>query len=323
MSDSALGEAIDKLDIDWGQQENDLFRSSIPSWTRFVTVLLLFGLSSVGAEAATLHYWRFEDGPGFLADSAGTATLTAVGDAQSATLPATGRGGAFPSSVQVSGGGANLEAAELDGSGDYLTANTGITELFTVEALVHLDAAPMGFTGPIIVSNSTGPLLGQISWGLQIRTDGAGGSPIRELWLFVGFSSAQTFIFRSGLVLDVGKDYYLAAAFDRPGGQVTFYLQNLTDGGALQTATKPVGMPSMQSSTLFTIGTMFPGTISTDVNGLIDEVRLSSGVLSPEELLVSNAAIPALPPYALLALALGTAGWLARARAVRRAPKPA
>ena len=70
---------------------------------------------ALGANAATVHHWRFE-GARFLEDSAGSATLTNVGTAQT-PHPGVGPGSAFP---PITGRfGATIE------SGDRLTAEPG------------------------------------------------------------------------------------------------------------------------------------------------------------------------------------------------------
>ena len=65
---------------------------AIPSLLATV-VMTTFSQLSIGSEV--LHYWRFEEEPGFLEDSVGTATLTTQ-EFDQVALPAEGRGAHFP-----------------------------------------------------------------------------------------------------------------------------------------------------------------------------------------------------------------------------------
>ena len=272
-------------------------------------------LSASAVDAATVHGWRFEDAPAPLGDSIGSAALTAAGNAQTVALPPTGRGGDFPTGFLP--GDANQKAAELDGAGDLLSATVApLSGDFTIECFAHADELVGGVGDILVALGATTPA--PFTFGLQIRADGLGGTQPRELMLFVGAPGGLTFAaLTSGIVLETGKDYYIAASFDLGGtSQGTFYVQNLTDAGPLQVVTKPHTLVAVEQSSLLTIGGLGT-TPNTAFDGLIDEVRLSSHVLPPSELLINQATqIPALPAPALvlLALALGTASvWRARA----------
>jgi hypothetical protein len=255
---------------------------------------LTFASSS---SAATIHYWRFENAPGFLADSVGGATLTAGTGTTQKPIPDGARGASFP---------IGAAAADMPGTnaGRLQTVlPTALTSSFTVEALIHPDPRPPLFAyGDQIAGTATdisNPAL--TGWIFQIRLDGFGGSAIGEL----GISLAQggTFQFvRSTFVPVVGNDYYIAAAVDIPGSTVTFYAKNLTTGGPLQTHVASHARTALNNVTAFQIG----GTPSTffdfGFDGLVDEVRLSNTPLAPGALLIPEPSSAALLVLGLCAL---------------------
>ncbi|HVJ46751.1 MAG TPA: LamG-like jellyroll fold domain-containing protein, partial [Luteolibacter sp.] len=113
-------------------------------------------------------------------------------------------------------------------------------------------------------------------------------------------------------------DYYVAATVNFTGTTVetVFYIQNITDSGALISmngtpATLPAGYSALPTSLYnstanFAIGASYAtGSPSRYYDGLIDEVRLSDTVLSPSQLL----AVPETSSAGLIAAAallLGT-----------------
>jgi len=267
-------------------------------------------LLSTPAEAATFDWFRFESVPGFLGDSVGGATLSITGSSpQASVLPASGRGSTFPHGFTPTGGNPNLQAAEIHANGDLLSAAVAAPSGdFTIECFVHLDTAPVASANTFVAyGHPTDPT--KISWALQIRMDGAGGIPLRELTLG-GYTGSSTLYFsRSHIVLDLAKDYYIAASFGLASpGQATFYVKNLTDNGPLQVVASPNGpLQAPIAGTLFTIGGLGNSpTLSMD--GLIDEVRFSTHVVPEAQLLVNQIAptppVPLLPGRSSLMLAL-------------------
>ncbi|MEE4661776.1 MAG: hypothetical protein V2J89_15005, partial [Halieaceae bacterium] len=96
----------------------------------------------------------------------------------------------------------------------------------------------------------------------------------------------------SGLVVDLNKDYYVAAAVDISGGTATFYTQNLTDGGDLISNTVAHTATGLESYTSTWIGET-PDPFNFTFDGIIDEVRISNTVLGENELLISAVPLPA------------------------------
>ena len=97
--------------------------------------------------------------------------------------------------------------------------------------------------------------------------------------------------------LEVNKDYYVAASFD-PTDQasgLTFYVQDLTASGTLQSTSVGHSVDSLYDST----ARLYVGTYNNDSSrrwkGLIDEVRFSDEVLPESRLLVSESLFSSTP----------------------------
>lgn len=276
-------------------------------------LILVFVTLAMGLSAQVVNYWRFENSPGYLNDSVGSATLTNSGTSQ-ATLPGTGRGSNFlglPSSSAAD----FTEGNALNGTIAAITGN------FTIEAFIHRDTNSGVYFDLIAATTNTAlDSFADIGFNFLIRLDGAGGTSANELILDVGNgSSGQTM--QSNFIIPTGKDYYVAVTFNLGGGQATFYVQNLTDGGSLLTSTASHSLSSIASRTGIYIGgyaTYTAGHVYFD--GLLDEVRLSNAVLTPGSLLI--AAIPEPGTYALLAGCAGLLGACVRRRRATR-PSPA
>jgi hypothetical protein len=130
------------------------------------------------------------------------------------------------------------------------------------------------------VSNS-GP------WFLEVRFDGFSGTSARELVLSGTAVTGGSWLAGSDIILSTGIDYYVAAAFDLTGS-VTFWVQDLTNAGPLMTATATHGLSALLSDSRFTIGDTYDSSFDFEMDGLVDEVRLSSGVLAESELLINT-----------------------------------
>jgi len=240
------------------------------SMRRLVVAVLMLVLALAGPSAATtLHYWQFESSPGFLQDSVGGSTLTSTGSASQVALPASGRGSDFATGA-LSG---NAAAADLAINGWLRTSNVALGD-FTVEALAHADAF-WGSSGDTIVGAADAQNNVNVGWLLQVRSSQLS---------FALCYGASCDLNLSGISIVAGKDYYLAAAVDLAGGQTTFYVQNLTDGGALQTAVASNAFTAFNQPTYLAIGATGDGSLGFD--GLIDEVRISDRVLGAEELMI-------------------------------------
>ena len=267
----------------------------------FAVVMATLGWLCTSAPANTIGYWRFEgadDATGFLYDSSGNglvlARSTTPGVPQVA-LAGTGAGAAFCDPV-VQNGATNGSAASLstDSTNGCLATDYDeslLLDAFTIEAFISPSSLS---SNTVLVGHfNTTPsrrrwLLGPTS-GSQLRlalcSDGA-SSTILD-------TSAANWLGPNGLVtagLSVDKDYYIGASIALSDGTnpgvVTYYLQDLTDGGPLLTQTRTHSLTSLYANTVdgLSIGAMANG--NNPYPGLVDEVRLSGGVLGVGQLLV-------------------------------------
>ena len=237
------------------------------------TSLLLSG----SASAAPTAYWRFEDNPGFLADSSGNGlTLTNNGSATQNPLPGSGPGSDFDDPLPGTGV-ANNHMVSLVGGSEHLSHPfdglfSGLTEL-TIESYLNLQS--FNHSNYALIAGHYGPNPPIRGWLLMVNNSSSFANP-GELFLFMSPDGSTLEAIGSGFTVPLGDDVYVAASFDAnmsgPGnGGATFCLKNLTTGGTLQSATVDHSSPSINSPSVdFLIG----GGISTfSVTGVIDEVR--------------------------------------------------
>jgi hypothetical protein len=253
------------------------------------TAMLLI-LQAGSSAADTIHYWQFEDSPGLLEDSVGLATLSAFGSGLQVTLPESGRGSSFD--VVVEG---TTSAVDV-GSTRYLTTGHFTLTDFTVEVLAHADTLTGSF-GNTLAGAADAQQNTAIGWILQVRYTGIQ----RELALILCNGSSCELNF-SGIPVATGKDYFLAAAVDLDGGETTFYVQTLTDGGPLQSEPVSYSTTSLNAPANFAIGATGNGNLFFD--GLIDEVRISNTTLSEQQLLIPEPSV-----IHLLAMGIIGLGW--------------
>lgn len=168
---------------------------------------------------------------------------------------------------------------------------------------------------------------GNRSWALGKATStGTHPAGANELFLILSDDGDTNTIVPLGLTPELHKDYYVAVSFNGTSStdDITFYYQNLSDGGALMSSIISSGIEKVHnvigtaSGQDFRIG---DGGGNRPWNGLIDEVRISSAVLEESELLI----IP--EPGTLILLGLsGLALWLtqrgSRSRLCHTPPTP-
>jgi len=275
-------------------------------------VVLTLSIHAISAQAAVIGYWRFESSPGLLADSGGNALDLSQGGNSTVTNPAlagTGATSAFlnpiPQTEAVNGSVANFGGSATD---SYLaradSAEFAVTS-FTLEAMFNR-------TNSVLASNRyiASQFLGtgnQRSWGFGTL------ATTQQLFVLLSSDGIASSQFNSTLTITVGLDYYTAFAFDLASGNATFYLQDLTNSGALQSETIATGLTGLKDSTgAFNIGTL-GGSSTGKWVGSIDEVRLSNTALSSSELL----AVPEPGPVALVVIG---GMWVMIFRRSRRQP---
>ncbi|MFW5692931.1 MAG: LamG-like jellyroll fold domain-containing protein [Thermoguttaceae bacterium] len=265
----------------------------------FGTALVLtLGLLSVTVQAATIGHWSFEGtGGDWLLDASGNGhDLTTRGSPSQYDLPATGVGSAFPNPVPLTGQ-PNLAAAQLSGADQWLTApddDAFTTDTFTIETFLNIDPLPGSSESTPIVAGHFNSNDDQRGWFFAInRNDGPNAGKLQLAISDNGETGAgNTEVIRSpSLAVEPGNDYYAAIAVDATDTSadgITFYLQNLTDGGPLlsEGATHSQVTSLHNSTAYFAIGAQ--GRSSDSGNyfpGVVDEVRYSNAVLGPSQLL--------------------------------------
>ena len=253
------------------------------------------------AQGASLY--RFERSPGLTTDhydllNLTTNSTTGLGPQQVA-LGSSGAGAAFPRLFNFDGGqnayGARFTAANgtaftCPDSPLLPSSNTP----FTVEAFVNLASSGAGGTFRVIAAHGTGSTGSTLSWQFIATGEGSGQGPRRLLLQFCAANNGATAgtldTVNSGFELQTNVDYYVAVAFTPTNTSlsgITFYMKNLTAGGDLLTNNRTHTQTALfNSSSAFAVGNRYDRGNGWD--GVLDEVRLTTRVLSASELLVNR-----------------------------------
>ncbi|MCH7728286.1 MAG: DUF1549 domain-containing protein, partial [Planctomycetes bacterium] len=251
-----------------------------------------------------LANWRFEgnNDDGFLADSSVNGhTLKRVSGsdppAASSKIGPSGPGSRFFSPLPGSKI-ENTHAAQFSQrkTVGYLTSSKGAAlyaNEFTVEAFLHIGVAKSNFNCGI--ANLQG------SWMWLHRGLNANTSEFRMRY-FNAAGDVRDFATGSGekvLTLTTGNDYYVALVMGKDN--VTLYARNLTTDGTLESIRfhrndgdkdfSQLAKPGEDAT--FTIGNSGNGTGRHQ--GLLDEVRVTGGVLGAEQI-AAHCAVEPVPP---------------------------
>jgi alpha/beta superfamily hydrolase len=247
-------------------------------------------LDPILPKSEPIAYWRFESDLSFLDDSAeDNHSLTTGGTAPTYTaLPNTSQGEDLPTSIPTTGAD-NEGAALLSGAG-YFTAGNDTSlqpSSFTIEAFVSTTG--FGTSTQYIASRYTSSSSNRgWSFGMTGTTSVTGTSDTGELFMVVSADGTDGTVVGSGQTLTAEDDYYVSLSFTA-GQAIVFRTMNLSDETPILTTTEvssPVTTLHNSSSTSFLIGAYNGG--NNRWNGLIDEVRISSGALIESHLLITS-----------------------------------
>ncbi len=288
--------------------------------TTLSIALLLLAVGQPCLSAATIGYWRFENG-NFLGDSSGNGYTLSDGTStlvtQTTPLPGAGTGSHFYNPIPQTGA-ANNGLATKGLNNSFLRSTVidleavSATQTYTFEMLFNITeyANKNSFLASYYNSDEAR------SWVIQI-------TETRGLNFQVSNTGVGYIIADSGMTLDLNTDYYLGVVVDLTSAiqaerSVTFYLQDLTNGSALFSTVVDDYAPNTTfaaDNTGIALGTAYNRSDLSDRIGVsFDEVRFSNTALSEGELLAS---VPEPSASALLAGLIGI-GLVLR----RRATKP-
>jgi len=235
-----------------------------------ITVGLIF-ISVLDVQAKTVGYWRFEPGA-VNSDSSGNGLdLTQIGTRISGiSRPPRGPGSMLPTIPLT--GMPNNGVAFLNGKGDqWFIADNALLDFsrtgFTFEA----------FISPVLSNGYTVVAIKAEEWRLTINE----GNGILQFSLNNGSGNweSRSYIPKGINSFAAGKDYYVGVSVT-PNGFVTYYYQDLSEGRLFSSTTAMNTSVTNLSNDLF-----FNGDAAKKALLYMDEVRLSSGVLSTLDLL--------------------------------------
>ncbi len=167
---------------------------------------------------------------------------------------------------------------------------------FTIEAFVLLRSLYEDASVRVIASQWSGDNA-RPGWSLGVTSKQSRYTP-RNLILQLVTTAAEAGpryeVIPSNLLLNLNKPYYVAASVRMGGSEspvATFYVKELEGTGKpLHTAKVPFqGRGACRSDAALVLGGR-QGQNNSNWDGLLDDVRLSSAALAPEELLVNNTA---------------------------------
>ncbi len=227
-----------------------------------------------------LHYFRFESASGFLEDSVGSVSLSRQNISQLFLRD----GG--PSGFAVIPN--NQFALTTSGPIAALTTSnsTPVDDAFTIELLVRLNdlyaPPPNTFRFPVLAAQATDCEDDtQFGWALGISMRQRGAAQPRELGLSVS-DGTKNWPIRSGIALEEDRDYFVSAAFDIRG-QARFYVKDLETGVVEERAVEHA-VPRLRPDPFLMIVSPHDWGF---VDGVIDEVRFSRGVVPIDDLLIN------------------------------------
>lgn len=255
------------------------------------------------ADSDVVGYWRFEEaGDGFLLSTPHGISLKGIGIEWTPPVPVPVGSAAgavpFPEKIPQTDED-NRQAARLNREKFQVFRAEKIHSFeespFTIEAFIRLKSVPR-FGSCVIVSRGGGHD-GDFGWQLLVTGEESTHGPGEVLFQFstTGSSSSGLETLKPELQIELDQPYYIALAFDpeNPGEDgAQFCLVKLPGGKA---AADWVGLSRSRtgiysSNAFLTIGANNrPGMGGFDCwDGDIDEVRISEGMLSSDQLLIHS-----------------------------------
>ncbi len=241
----------------------------------------VYGVIALAAHAGTVGHWRFEEGT---ADQPASSSAGAILDSTTPANNGTAVGGPVYRSSPVPN---STLALEFDGSNDSVKIADGVdfqlTQSLTIEACVNIDNLPTtrfelrqilfrgddrGGLDPYylaVMGNGTDTTLG------RFYIDPVTGVPNSHEAVHVDITGLS------------GQWLHLAGVLDHANNTMTAYLNGVA-GATLTTTTRPGAALLTGSRPGVSIGSLQTGS-GQNIDGLIDEVRLSDTALTPSEFL--------------------------------------
>lgn len=280
----------------------------------FVAVFAMMYFSTNMGFGATVAYWRFDNDGKTAGQTAGTVldetannndgsgvnTPTYSSSVFGTPVPNTGA----PNTLSMDFERANSERILVPDSSSLDFGDTS----FTLEAFVNFETAPGGNDSSTrqYVFLKKGPAAApdtQSDYGLVFASGGEfGAANAGELVFQQGNGGSVNFV-KSGLTLtDTTEWHYVSAAFDAANNEVRFIIDD-------QTSTVANTFAASANNLSLMIGAhVNAGATFTTFDGLIDEARISSGVVPLDELLNAAATATAPEPSACLLVVIAVAG---------------
>ncbi|AQQ70977.1 hypothetical protein SMSP2_01341 [Limihaloglobus sulfuriphilus] len=256
-----------------------------------VSCLLVIVLSSAASYAATLAYWKFDEGAAdsqLLADSTGNTTNEFIrGTSASGFMDPTWTAGIKGDSAlhfeRLSAFPNGQVASFINGYDPELNSSALISSSFTVEAFINMDTLPdEGYSAVryvVSLCDRSGTYASYWNYSIRMRT--ADGKTYAEGNSRAADGSWPTVT--SSVALDAGVNYYLAYSYDDTTGEATIWVDEHSDSVTFTSA--PIS--NALEHPMFTIGARAPSTsYSAFFDGVIDDVRISDTALTQSELLV-------------------------------------
>lgn len=255
------------------------------------------------ANPNVIGFWRFEEGgDGFLSSTPPGNSLKGLGieETPPASVPVGTATGAVPFPEKIPGTGEENRGAARLVRDKFQVFRVGEMHNFeespfTIEAFIRLKSLPK--VGSAVIASRGGGHEGDFAWQLLVTGEESTHGPGELLFQFstTGSSGNGLETLKPGFQIELDQPYYIALAFDpeNPGEDgAQLCLVKLPDAKA---AAEWVGLSRSRtgiysSNAFLTIGANNrPGMGGFDCwDGDIDEVRISEGMLSSDQLLIHS-----------------------------------